>query len=155
MFIQGAMFIPDSRVHELSRQTCPFFMKNENLIVNNKYWLPIDRRIEYNYEKYGDSPPCIGEENEIANQEATMRGVGVLAGENEIGELTETKLNIISNDECYEKFLNYSKKKPGYYRHNAIARSLFDGITDQILCTTTACNPDEVTRENEYDKCVS
>ena len=83
-----------------------------------------------------------------------MRGLGILPDET-VGELTETKLNIISNDECYEKFLNYSKNNGRSYRHNYIADSLYDGLTDQILCTTTACNPDKVTRENKYDKCVS
>ena len=83
-----------------------------------------------------------------------MRGIGILADETS-GELTETNLNIISNDECYEKFVNYSKNNAGSYRHNAIARGLPDGLTDQILCTTTACDPAKVTRENRFDKCVS
>ena len=83
-----------------------------------------------------------------------MRGIGELARQ-AAGELTETNLNIISNDECYEKFVNYSKNNAGSYRHNVIASALPDGLTDQILCTTTACDPAKVTRENRLDKCVS
>ena len=82
-----------------------------------------------------------------------MRGVGLHPDET-IGELTETNLNIISNDECYEKFLNYSSLD-ARHRLSAISRSLNDGLTDQILCTTTACDPAKVTRENRLDKCVS
>ena len=95
-----------------------------------------------------------------------MRGIGILADLTS-GELTETNLNIIANDECYEKFLNYSENnavsniKYGSPAERwkrsrlVVAQSLYDGITDQLLCTTTACNPDEVTRENRLDKCVS
>ena len=79
-----------------------------------------------------------------------MRGIGELADET-AGELTETNLNIISNDECYKKLSNVTQK----FTKIGISYSLFDGITDQIICTTTACNPDEVTRENRFDKCVS
>ena len=80
-----------------------------------------------------------------------MRGIGELADETS-GELTETKLNIIANDECYEKFLNFSENNAV---SNKYGQSLYDGITDQLLCTTTACDPAKVTRENRLDKCVS
>ena len=71
-----------------------------------------------------------------------MRGIGEdIKGRT--GELTETNLNIISNDECYQKFLNQEEKNASRWKNvkSSVTQTLFDGITDQILCTTTACDP--------------
>ena len=87
-----------------------------------------------------------------------MRGLGQDIRGNNAGELTETNLNIISNDECYQKFLNQEEKNTSQWKNRkkyVTQKNLYDGITDQILCTTTACDPDKVTRENRRDKCVS
>ena len=110
----------------------------------------IDRRIEYNYTKYGDSPACVGEELDLSSHEKVyLQGFGIQPVE-EQGELLELELNLIpSNEKCYEEFIKVDEsipegipskkisKTPGNFR---IRQALYDGITDQLLCTKITLN---------------
>ena len=104
---------------------CPM---QENLYIS-------ERRIIYDYEKYGDSPACIGDKLILENQIALTQGFGI--NENTINTneyekaLQETNVTVISNDECYEKA---SKINNPIVKQSA-KRAMPEGVTDQILCT--------------------
>ena len=109
----------------------------------------LERRIEFDYEKFGDSPACLGEDMDIRSQTAVLQGFGLQADET-YGELLELQLKTISNDKCYEAFENLSRKNS----KTQIQTTLFEGITDQVLCTLTMCNGTDPNLKRR-DKCVS
>ena len=58
----------------------------------------------YDYDKYGDSPACLGkDEDYIENQKVLFQGFGITP-DGTSGELLELELNTITNEQCYEKF---------------------------------------------------
>ena len=67
------------------------------------------------------------------------------------GTLLQLELRVLSSDECYEKF-NVDDIPKGL--RNKIQGNLFEGITQQVLCTMTTCNGTDVNLKN-FDKCVS
>ena len=112
----------------------------------------LERRIIYNYTKFGDSPSCIGEKLDLVNQPVLLQGFGLQPDET-IGELLQIPLRIISNEECYKDFRN----EPEYFgqRKSQLQGALYDGITDQVLCSKITCNKTEYTADQKYNKCVS
>ena len=92
----------------------------------------------YNYTEYGDSPACLGEEKILENKIALVQGFGLDPIVDEAGTLLEIPLIIISNKECYEEFQESFKRQP--FRKNPIIDSLYDGLTDQMMCTVTTCD---------------
>ena len=65
-------------------------------------WIFLERRIIFDYEKYGNSPNCLGKDKFIPNQRALQQGAG-LTEDDELAGLKDVEVNIIQNDECYEK----------------------------------------------------
>ena len=70
------------------------------------YTNSIERRIDYNYTKYGDSPPCLNEDIDLPNQNAQLQGFGLSQsqGETVIGELLQLELRTLKNEECYKVY---------------------------------------------------
>ena len=108
----------------------------------------------FNYTKYGDSPACLGEEKNLENKSAVIQGFGLEPSKDEAGTLLEIPLRIISNAECYEKFQESFKSQPA--RKSPIRTSLYDGLSDQVMCTITTCDLSDLsTKEDKSAKCVS
>jgi len=110
--------------------------------------MELERRVEYNYTKYGDSPVCLSEEVDLPNQKVLLQGFGQQPDET-IGELLQLELKTLQNEECYNRFLNVSEtdkfgRKGSTGKKNEIStsikQSLYDGITDQVLCTVFTCD---------------
>ena len=133
-------------------------------------WISLERRVEFNYTKYGDSPVCLSEEVDIPNQKVFSRGYGQQADET-TGELLQIVLETLTNEECYNRHLTVSETflhdrsgqkilKFGtndFLKNeitNSIKLALYDGITDQVLCTVTTCDGKDSSL-NRLDKCVS
>ena len=66
-----------------------------------------------------------------------------------IGELLQLELKTLQNEECYNRFVNVSEtdkfsKNGSTGKKNkittSIKQSLYDGITDQVLCTVFTCD---------------
>merc|ERR1711884_165066 len=110
--------------------------------------MELERRIVYDYTKYGDSPACLGDIVDVP-QTAVLQGFGQQA-DGTSGELLELKLKTLTNEECYEEFKTLSQK-PAYNRV-VTQNTLFEGITDQILCTQTTCNRTDPDLK-KLDKC--
>merc|ERR1711962_441998 len=111
--------------------------------------MELERRIEFDYEKFGDSPACLGEDLDISSQTAVLQGFGLQADET-FGELLELQLKTITNDMCYEEFKKLSPKQK--FNKIRIQNTLFEGITNQVLCTLTMCNGTDPNLKRR-DKC--
>ena len=92
-----------------------------------------------------------------------MQGYGQQANET-TGELLKLELETLQNEECYNTFLNISEtfffnstnQSTGRKKEITmdIKRALYDGITDQLLCTVVTCNGTDSSLDR-LDKCVS
>ena len=69
-----------------------------------------------------------------------------------IGTLLEIPLRVLTNEECYKDFLKESNQI-----NSQVRNTLYDGITDQILCSKLTCNENDFTgtSEKKWIKCVS
>ena len=109
----------------------------------------------FDYAKYGDSPACLSEQLDLPDQNLLLQGFGRQATDDKIGELLELELKTISNEECYAD-LTSQKNEKGFNPGNStrVRNSLYEGITDQILCTKLTCNLENNNTESSA-KCVS
>ena len=103
-------------------------------LYNDIAIVELGRRIEYDYNKFGDSPTCLdrpGQEN--VGKIATVQGYGTTE-EGEVGSLLETNVTVITNDQCKEYF-NYNET---LNKNNAIQRlidtALPNGLNYGFLC---------------------
>ena len=105
------------------------------LIVYNFYFS--ERRVIFDYDTIGDSPNCLGEIFDLAGQTGLTQGFGKTELEQEgAGKLLETNVTILSNQDCYEKLDNIiSNDVNGYNLRASIKSAVYEGITDQLLCT--------------------
>ena len=114
--------------------------------------LTLERRIIFDYDKYGDSPNCLGKDEleDLAGQVGLTQGFGKTELENEgAGKLLEANVTIISNEDCYEKLNNIiTTNINGYNSRTQIKQAIYDGITDQLLCTEGLVVKREVCRRN-------
>ena len=96
-----------------------------------------ERRVVFDYEKYGDTPACLGEIEDLADQMAISQGFGLTEDDQDgIGNFLETNVTIISNQECYDTLDDIIRNSDqGYSLRKQIQNTVYDGITDQILCT--------------------
>ena len=78
------------------------------------------------------------------------QGFGKTELENEgAGKLLEANVTIISNADCYEKLNNIiTTNINGYNSRTQIKQAIYDGITDQLLCTEGLVVKREVCRSN-------
>ena len=94
-----------------------------------------ERRIIYDFDKFGDSPACIGKEKNLENQVALTQGFGITENTTDLAEfkskLLETNVTLISNDDCYNKIsvITLASLK------GSAKRAMPEGVTDQMLCT--------------------
>jgi len=93
-------------------------------------FLELERRVIYDYEKYGDSPACVGTEKDLDDQVALVQGFGITENGTPPEGILEANVTIISNQQCQEEMDNL-KKKYG----NQAKEALPEGLTDAILCT--------------------
>ena len=125
-----------------------------------------ERRVIYNFEKYGDSPACVGKDRNIKNQIALTQGFGLTENTKDLLEerpLLETNVTIISNDECYKSFSKYfnlpegtTRKESDLYKRTqnqrtSITSVTYNGLTEGEMCAISTCD-DTV---NAGTKCVS
>ena len=99
----------------------------------------LERRIIYNYTKYGNSPSCIGKDKFIPNQRALQQGAG-LTEKDELSGLQDVNVTIIQNDECYAKI----ESAPPKIIKNQFMQELPEGINDGMLCTLGIENEDGI-----------
>ena len=69
------------------------------ILYNDIALVELGRRVEYNYEKFGDTPACINQGLEDILRTATVQGHG-LTETGTRGRLLETNITVISNPQC-------------------------------------------------------
>jgi len=72
--------------------------------------MELERRIIYDYDKYGDSPVCLGKNKDIPDGPALQQGAG-LTEDDELAGVRDVGVKIIQNQLCYEKFAALSRRK--------------------------------------------
>ena len=92
--------------------------------------LLLERRVIYDYEKYGDSPACLGKDKDLDGQVALVQGFGITEDGTPPDGILEANVTIISNSQCEQEMSNLKSK----YGQEA-AEALPDGPTDAVLCT--------------------
>ena len=97
-----------------------------------KMFTLLERRIIFNYEKFGDSPPCLGYSFDIANLEALSQGVGKTEYDTH-GDLLEAKIVTMSNQEC-EEWISYNRTKSLLFKAS-VKQQLPNGMSNDLLCT--------------------
>ena len=98
----------------------------------------LERRIIFDYEKYGNSPSCIGKDKFIPDQIALQQGAG-LTEKDELEGLQNVKVKIIQNEECYAKIESAPPRIIKTYK-----QELPEGINEGMLCTLGIENEDGV-----------
>ena len=98
----------------------------------------VERRVIYDYGKYGDSPNCLGKDKSVRDQVGVLEGSGLTEHDDQRGLLV-TKLNIIQNDECYDKIQSANRGILNRYKW-----ALPLGINAGIMCTVGIVNKDGI-----------
>ena len=98
--------------------------------VHNKFCLFLDRRIIFDFETYGDSPVCLNREKLLKEQFAITQGFGITETGLIPTNALETKVKVISNEECYDTLKTGNNLQMEQFR-----QSLYDGVNEQVLCT--------------------
>ena len=111
------------------------------LLYNDVAVFELERKIVYDFDKYGDSPVCLGQDFDIQNQKALAQGFGKTEDDILPDTLLETFVQTVSNQECRD-WINYNltifpKVKKG------VTNSYCLGINDALLCTVGIYNPDK------------
>ena len=89
-----------------------------------------ERRVIYDYEKYGDSPTCLGEENDLDQQIGLVQGFGIAEDGTAPDNVLEANVTIISNSKCTSEMDKMNKLYKDE-RDNALP----NGLSDKLLCT--------------------
>jgi len=92
--------------------------------------LELERRVIYDYEKYGDSPTCLGEENDLDQQIGLVQGFGITEDGTAPDNVLEANVTIISNSKCTSEMDKMNKLYKDE-RDNALP----NGLSDKLLCT--------------------
>jgi len=105
--------------------------------------LELGRRIEYNYEVFGDTPSCIDQGQDNVGKIATVQGYG-LTETGTRGSLLETNVTVIDNDLC-KKYLDFNSTDNKIVRKK-IDKALPLGLSYGLLCAQGSMNEEGVFR---------
>ena len=86
-----------------------------------------------------------------------LQGYGIQP-RGEVGELLELELRTITNEECYREFTapeNQATFNSGSLGFATIRPALYNGITDEILCTKITCTGEDVCERGETENCLA
>ena len=96
-----------------------------------------ERKIVYDYDKYGDTPTCLNDQFNISGKNATIQGFGITeTGEQRITEdgriqNLENTVITMSNEECCQ----WIKNNASSFDAEGEIAELPQGLSRYILCT--------------------
>jgi len=104
-------------------------------LYNDVAIVELGRRIEYNYDKFGDSPDCMDQQKyDNVGKLSTVQGYG-LTEDGKTGILLEANVTVISHETCTEFFRhNASKADGGAQIQRQLTNALPNGLTYGLLC---------------------
>ena len=97
----------------------------------------LERKIVYDYDKYGDTPTCLNDQFDISGKNATAQGFGITeTGEQrkvEEGRILNLENTVItmSNEECCQ----WIKNNASSFDAEGEIAELPQGLSRYILCT--------------------
>jgi len=103
-------------------------------LYNDIAVLELGRRVEYDYQVFGDSPSCIDQGTDVMGKLGNIQGFGL--GD---GKLLESNVTLLSNDLCAE-LINYNKSINPSIKKD-ISKDIPDGLNDGLLCAKGLCAP--------------
>jgi hypothetical protein len=109
-------------------------------LYNDVAVLELGRRIEYNFDKFGDSPSCLDQGIDITDKIATVQGYGTTETGDK-GTLLETNVTVISNQQCKE-ILNFNVTDNNNNRKK-ILQALPLGLDYGLLCAQGIYNEEK------------
>merc|ERR1711915_445270 len=95
--------------------------------------LELGRRVEYDYERYGDAPSCLDSGLELTEKTGTVQGYG-LTETGKRGTLLEANVTIISNEKCQRILIDNAKESISVSAQNQINQALPYGLNYGLLC---------------------
>ncbi len=92
------------------------------------------RRVEYDFDQFGDSPACLGEEGtQLTGASATSEGYGQTENGTTSDVLLTVNITLISNEMC-KHILKLNASRRADLRAK-LFNSLQKGLNDQIVCS--------------------
>ena len=97
----------------------------------------LERKIVYDYDKYGDTPTCLNDQFDISGKNATIQGFGdTQTGKQKIDDEgiiqnLENTIIIMSNEECCK----WIKNNASSFDAEGEIAELPQGLNRYILCT--------------------
>jgi len=110
-------------------------------LYNDVALLELGRRVQFDFETFGDTPACIDTGLELDGKLANLQGFG-LTETGEKGELLETNVTLINNKDCtaqLSKYLSTRKRKQELF-----CRIFEYGILDSLVCANGIENEEGV-----------
>lgn len=100
-----------------------------------------ERKIEYDFDRFGDSPTCLGQSLDIAGQDAIGQGFGITETGGFPDNLLEAKVEIIENQQCVD-WLNFNAT--GSKRTSASLKENYpEGFSDSLMCSIGIYNSEK------------
>lgn len=103
-----------------------------------------DRRVIFDYKKFGDSPACLQLTDDVQRQDGWSQGYGLTldgkigSGPKLIDPIIESNLTILTNDECFDLIDEIFQEKT-FQRKNIMSRfriNFCDGLDKKaIMCS--------------------
>jgi len=100
----------------------------------------LEEEVEYNYEKFGDTPACLDQGLEDVLKTATVRGAGTTETGDK-GILLETNVTVITNQQCKD-ILEFNVTDNLNIRKKLLS-SLPLGLDYRLLCVQGILNPEK------------
>ena len=93
----------------------------------------LGRRVMFDFEKYGDSPMCMGLLDILDGKQALVQGFGLTEKGEQSAGLLQANVTIISNEKCAQ-ILKHNVSDHLLYKLRT-KNTLKYGIIDQLMCS--------------------
>ena len=100
----------------------------------------LGRRVIFDFDKYGDSPMCLGRHkvSELIGKTALVQGFGLTENGTQSNGLLQANAKLISNENC-AKYISQNISD-NLIAKKKISHALPFGIVDQVLCSMGELN---------------
>jgi len=108
-------------------------------LYNDITLLELGRRVLFDFQKFGDTPVCIDTGLELEGKLANLQGFGKTEF-GTLGELLETNVTLINNNQCRDELTEYLKPKRRRRTRKTFCKYFPIGISDHHICANGIFN---------------